>query len=480
MNRRKMTMQRLMHILFTKPQTKRQAVRRKRLWIAVGMRLAILVVLLVLLILLISGISSCARHSAQKKAQESSEKAASAKKKNNIQIGFTGAMILHEPILRSYKNEEGDYDFAPIFSYIKKYYSKPDIMTCEMEGTIGNENTGITGFPLFSYPDTFPGDIENSGIDLQMLATNHVYDKRGEGLKSTLDTYIADEINFTGIRQSKDDKTYKVMTSGNIKVGFADYTYGTQDSFNALQVEDEDVDKINMFKESDPGDEYYDQVKAEIKAMKKEGADFIVYQMHWGAEYELEPSSDQTDIAQKLCDLGVDAVIGGHPHCEQPIEVLTSEDGSHKTFCIYSVGNALSNQRKGNAMDTAHCEDGVIITIDLKKDKSGKVSITDVNMTPTWVARIKRGGSSVEDEAEEEEEQTVDTTGETAEGEEGEEDEEDVALYDFAILPLDNVEDIEKNTGLEGIAEEAKASYERTMKVLGEGINTAKTELLSK
>ena len=74
----------------------------------------------------------------------------------------------------------------------------------------------------------------------------------------------------------------------------------------------------------------------------------------------------------------------------------------------------------------------------------------------------------------------MDTAGETAEGEEGEEDEEDVALYDFAILPLDNVEDIEKNTGLEGIAEEAKASYERTMKVLGEGINTAKTELLSK
>ena len=55
-----------------------------------------------------------------------------------------------------------------------------------------------------------------------MLATNHVYDKSGEGLKSTLDTYIADEINFTGIRQSKDDKTYKVMTSGNIKVGFAE------------------------------------------------------------------------------------------------------------------------------------------------------------------------------------------------------------------------------------------------------------------
>ena len=34
-------------------------------------------------------------------------------------------------------------------------------------------------------------------------------------------------------------------------------------------------------------------------------------------------ASWQREIAQKLCDMGVDAIIGGHPHVIEPVDVLS-------------------------------------------------------------------------------------------------------------------------------------------------------------
>ena len=70
--------------------------------------------------------------------------------------------------------------------------------------------------------------------------------------------------------------------------------------------------------------------------------------VHWGTEYSLQADSAQRMIAQKMCDLGVDVIVGGHPHVVEPMELLTSSsDSRHKTAVIYSLGNAVSNQRNG-------------------------------------------------------------------------------------------------------------------------------------
>ena len=465
MSRRRMTYKRLLHILFSQPATRRQAVQRRRLWIAVIMRLVMILVMILLLVLIITGIRSCSHRKAEKKAEEAAKKVAAESK--DVQIGFTGCMILHQSILNSYKDESGNYNFTAPFEYVKDYYSKPAIMACEMEGCIGNEQTGISGYPMFCYPDVFPENLESLGFDLQALATNHIYDGKTEGLNNTLQTYNDSGVTYTGIRSSAEDKRYTILESGGIKIGYVDYTYGTKDSFNTMQVEDDDAELINMFREADPGD-FYNEVESQIEAIENEGADFIVYMIHWGAEYELEPSAEQKAIAQKLCDLGVDVIIGGHPHVIQPVEVLKSDDGSHKTFCIYSIGNQFSNQTEGVSMETAHCEDGAIITFDLHKSKQGTVTISDMNLVPTWVYRNLRAGTV----------NTEDGNDGTSEGTEVTEDEN--AVYDYAVLPLDNIKKLEEKTGLSGVQDDAQASYERTMKIIGEGFDLAKEELVTK
>ena len=87
----------------------------------------------------------------------------------------------------------------------------------------------------------------------------------------------------------------------------------------------------------------------------------IVFYIHWGEEYQLSANTWQKSIAQKLSNLGVDIIIGSHPHVVQPIELIHSEDGENTTVCLYSTGNAVSNQRQEimDSCPSGHTEDGL-------------------------------------------------------------------------------------------------------------------------
>ena len=60
--------------------------------------------------------------------------------------------------------------------------------------------------------------------------------------------------------------------------------------------------------------------------------------MHWGEEYKTTPVKSQKEIAEYLSSLGVDVIIGTHPHVVEPIEYVNN------TLVIYSLGNFLSAQ----------------------------------------------------------------------------------------------------------------------------------------
>lgn len=361
-----------------------------------------------------------------------------------ITLGSTGCMLLHSPFLSSYIDAQGDYDFSSIFKYITPYYSEPDFMTCEFEGALGGEELGYHGYPNFLSPDVIIENIRDSGVDLQMLATNHIYDGGAYGFNRTLEVYQEQGIACTGARKTKGRKPYYIADIQGIPVGFLNYVYETEGSgvnINGIPLAEEDAQRLNTFDYKDL-DSFYQEVKESITEMKVQGVRFIVANLHWGQEYQLTESEEQREIAQKLCDLGVDALIGGHPHCEQPIDVFHASQGDHSMFCIFSVGNALSNQRTYlmDAMPTGHTEDGVMVTLTLYQDQEGNVDIRDVDLLPTWVYRYQDGGSK------------------------------------YYILPLDDVDSLEADTGLTGIEEEARASRERTMEVLGEGLEKARRE----
>ena len=360
----------------------------------------------------------------------------------DITIGSTGCMLLHSPFISSYPDEEGNYDFSSIFKYITPYYSAPDYMTCEFEGALGGPEIGYYGYPTFRSPDAIIENLRDSGVDLQMVATNHIYDAWSDGFHRTMDVYEEKGILYTGIRKSADARPYHIADIKGVKVGFLDYVYetaGTGTNLNGIPLSAEDGELLNSF-DYDNLDAFYEEIGKNIRDMKDEGARFIITNMHWGTEYQLTESETQREMAREMCELGVDALIGGHPHCEQPIDVISSSDGSRRMFCIYSQGNALSNQRTYlmDAMPTGHTEDGVMVTLTLHQDRVGTVRITGVDLLPTWVYRFQDNGSK------------------------------------YYILPLDDVDSLGELTGIPDIAEEAAASYLRTMEELGPGLEKAR------
>ena len=114
--------------------------------------------------------------------------------------------------------------------------------------------------------------------------------------------------------------------------------------------------------------------------------------MHWGNEFQLQQTTTQQEIAQKLCDLGYNAIIGGHPHVIQPAAVLTGSNGN-KTFCIYSTGNMVSNQRREymSASPNGYTEDAIFVYTTFERDNDGNVKLTKVDYTPLW---MNKSGSS--------------------------------------------------------------------------------------
>ena len=102
--------------------------------------------------------------------------------------------------------------------------------------------------------------------------------------------------------------------------------------------------------------------------------------MHWGVEYVHEPVASQKEIASYLSSLGVDVIIGHHPHVIEPIEYIGD------TLVIYSLGNFISAQE--GTMKRV----GMIAAFDIEKVVKGsdkKVGITNVKADLLWTHHQK-------------------------------------------------------------------------------------------
>ena len=320
---------------------------------------------------------------------------------STVTIRSAGDVLIHIPVYQNARQSDGTYDFSHIFTVSENIISGSDYFVANLETTLGGTNgRNYSGFPRFNSPDSIIDALKGAGVDCLLTANNHSYDTNGPGVLRTIEKIEEAGLDYTGTRKTTEGKTYLVKNIDGIKFGFACYTYETptaegRKALNGLVVDTDTAPLINSFKPDNP-QVFYDELKTSIKQMKKKGADIIAVYIHWGEEYQLEPNNKQKEIAQKLCDLGVDVIIGGHPHVVQPMDLLTSSDGKHKTVCVYSMGNFVSNQRRNlMGLKTGHTEDGLIFEMTFSKYSDGTVLFDSVDAIPTWVHLYSQGGKKV-------------------------------------------------------------------------------------
>ena len=306
-----------------------------------------------------------------------------------IDIVSLGNLIIHQSQINGAKNENG-YDFSPSFQYIKEMVSEADISLGILEGALAGGEP--TGYPIFNSPDEVIDSLRDTGIDVVNYANNHIYDYDDEGLQRTIEITKEKGLDVLGIKSTEEEKSYLVKEVDGVKIGFASYVFETETingykTINSNPVSINSENLINTFNYNDL-ESFYNRIASEISAMKAEGVEFIIASMHWGEEYNTYIEATQNEIAKKLNELGVDIILGGHPHVIQPYEIMCNESG-HSTFVIYSQGNSLSNQSE-QEIGVAESEDGIMIKFTLEK-KDGNVSLKEYKIIPTWVYKEEKG-----------------------------------------------------------------------------------------
>ncbi len=318
-------------------------------------------------------------------------------------ISNTGDFLMHMGVTNSgYHPADGSYSYESIFTYFADYVKQADYAVANFETTTygpdwkwyyseSNYGTGYSGFPWFNSPDGIVTSLKEAGFDMMLAANNHIYDTRETGFLRTQQVFKDNGLDWLGIIPDSEQTLWKIREVNGIKLGMVCYTYadhraGGKISLNGNSPMSDATSSLISTFSYDYLEEFYTEMQQNIAAMEAAGAEAVVLYIHWGNEYRLTESVQQNQIAQKMCDLGVDVIVGGHPHVVQPMELLSSTvDPDQKTVCIYSLGNAVSNQRDGLVMNGGYTEDGVLFSFTFAKYSDGTVILESAEILPLWV-----------------------------------------------------------------------------------------------
>ena len=278
-------------------------------------------------------------------------------------IFMVGDALIHWGVYNDALQSDGSYDFKPQLEYIKPIASKYDLAYYNQETVLGGTELGVSSYPRFNTPQEEGDAFVDAGFNMVSLATNHTMDKGEAGVLNSVAYWKKHpDVAVSGQWSSAEERTAsvaKVYEKNNIKYAFISYTRWT----NGL--------------ETPVGKEYLNNVyspekaKADIESVRDK-VDFVIVAMHWGTEYSLRTDSKQDEIAAYLSNLGVDLIIGAHPHVVQTVEYIND----NKTFVVYSLGNFISDQLKVENYV------GLAMEVTLKKHVDVDDSVTNTVVDP--------------------------------------------------------------------------------------------------
>lgn len=283
-----------------------------------------------------------------------------------------GDILLHDTVYNAAKTGDG-FDFNPGFREVAPILQGADIAIANQESMIGGSEIGLSSYPAFNSPFEVGDALKEAGIDLVTTANNHTLDRGVKAIENSINHWNAIGMPYTGSFISEEDKAnIRTLTENDISFAFLAYTYGTN---GVVPKQPYHVNYIDM-----------DLIRSDVEKAEN-AADMTVVSLHFGNEYEPLPNASQEALVQDLADLGVDIVIGHHPHVLQPVAWVDGANGN-RTFVSYSLGNFLSGQQ-GDERNT-----GGIVGIDVVKTTLGDETTFELAnpvFYPTFTRRANAG-----------------------------------------------------------------------------------------
>ena len=294
------------------------------------------------------------------------------KKETYASMVMVGDALIHGTVYGTahrYANYNG-YDFKPMLEHIKERVKDYDLAYYNQETILGGTELGLSTYPLFNSPYEVGDAFIDAGFNLVSLATNHTIDKGEKGVLNSRN-YWNQQANVlaAGSYSSFEERDKVVIKEVNgIKYAFLSYTTYT----NGLIVPTGKEYLVNVYDE--------DLIKEEITRYRDQ-VDLLMVAMHWGTEYMTYPTNEQKEISEYLASLGVDLIIGCHPHVIEPIEYIDD------TLVIYSLGNFISSQIGVERLT------GLMLSLNIKKEEyHGKTTISFEDIEGTLIYTDRNNG----------------------------------------------------------------------------------------
>lgn len=186
--------------------------------------------------------------------------------------------------------------------------------------SIGNMEGVLSDKPLknaFDKPFSFKGAshyakiLTTAGFEAMNIANNHSRDYGKQGFEDTITHLRAQHLAVFG------EGIVHIYEVNGIKIGLAGHR-----GWN-LGIKP--------------------QVAREIKALRDQGAELVIFTFHWGEERQHYPNAAQRELAHFTIDSGADMVIGHHPHVLQGVETYKGKK------IVYSLGNFIYGGAKNPA-----------------------------------------------------------------------------------------------------------------------------------
>ena len=296
----------------------------------------------------------------------------------SISLIMAGDNLINDKLYNAAKKDDGSYDFKSMYSYIKDIVKNYDLAYYNQETILGSSEIGVSSYPAFNSPYEVGDATIDTGFNLVSLATNHTLDRGEKAIINSLN-YWNNKSNVltSGSYLSNDDRNkINIKEVNNITYTMLNYTYGT----NGIKVPEGKEYLVNIWPctgNNPDNDTKYQEYKKVVKKdilRVRDKVDLLIVAMHFGVEYTHVPTKYQIDMAEFLSSLGVDIIIGTHPHVIMPITYIND------TLVIYSLGNFLSAQDTNNDYNTTvGLLSSIKITKNIDKDNNSSIELSDLN-----------------------------------------------------------------------------------------------------
>ncbi|HMN23756.1 MAG: CapA family protein [Ignavibacteriaceae bacterium] len=214
---------------------------------------------------------------------------------------------------------------------LRIFLSTHDIISCNFEAPIVlGEATKISKVGSYLCQSANAGSlIKEAGFNVINLANNHIYDFGEQALNNTT-VFFNDVLTVGAGKNFEEAYQLKVFSIPDFTIGFLSFCEAEFGSIMEGSSEQSGYAWVN-----------HSIVDKKISEAKKE-VDYLIVQIHAGVEEIELPLPEWRSRYKQIIDLGVDLIIGHHPHVPQGWE-------SYKDKMIfYSLGNFYFDMKSNN------------------------------------------------------------------------------------------------------------------------------------